>query len=192
MAGFLFNFTGGFRISLCAKQVYTEILSISSAQGARLALMTALFRAKMLNDCVPGSAVSIGDLVEYPMAFRKELCYATFCQLADIRGANREKIKAYDSFKVEPSQAIMKHTEVCNLALSLLMSTVGVGFKPATLQTVKSAWECLAAATPSTSDVTSIMSMPERVLSEIVEKPIAPDKWLEMARKRPDFLNTLA
>jgi len=188
MPGFIHNFTIGLRISFGSKQVYTEIENLSSAQCARLSLIIALFRDRMQYENVPGSFATLGEVVQHPMAYRREICYTAFCLLKDIREASREKIRSYAAFKILPSPEIKKHTEICDLALSLLMCTIGVAYNEAVLETVRYSWNRVASYPPIASDVALLMSMPEDVLSELRETPLETEKWLELARSTPDFL----
>jgi len=150
--------------------------------------MIALFRATKLNVQVPGGSFTISDVVQHPAAFRKELCYAAYCLLEDIRRESRDKIRSYSSFGILPSPTVKEHTEICDLALSLLMSTIGVGCSPSTLGAVKYAWGDIATYSPMEADIIVIMKMPEYIVHDIIEQPLETDAWLALARKSPDFL----
>jgi hypothetical protein len=180
-----------FRIWLCARQVVINTQSLTPAQGARLSLMIAHFRASLLDVPVPGGSATINEMVQHPMAFRSDLCYAAFSLLSDIRQASREEIKSYASFKVSPNPQIKEHTEICDLALSLLMSTLGVGCQPSTLEPVKYAWDYLATFPPGAADIALILNMPERIVNDLIGQPLTTWDWLELAGKRPDFLKSM-
>lgn len=191
MFGFFQSFATGLRISACAKQVCLEVESLTDVEGAHLALMTALFRNRMANIGVPDSSTTIGEVVRRPGTYRPEICHAAFCLLQAIREAGREKVRSYASFGVLPSPYLMRHTELCDLSLSLLMSTVGVGYRPSTLTAVRYAWERVASFTPGASDVELIMSLPEHIINDYFDLPLEAAQWLEMARKSPEFLSRL-
>jgi len=71
----------------------------------------------------------------------------------------------------------------------LLMSTIGVGCRPSTLEAVKYAWEHLATFSPNASDIATILNMPERIVNDVIGQPLETDEWLRLARKCPDFLS---
>jgi len=189
VAGFFQNFATGLRIGACARQVCVEVDDLTGLEGAHLALMTSLFRNRMLNIGVPNSSATISEVLQRPMAYRREICYAAFSLLQAIREASREKVRSYASFGVLPSPQIMRHTEICDLSLSLLMSTVGVGCRPSTLATVKYVWERVASSTPGPSDVELITSMPEHIINDYFDIPLEAEQWLALSRKSPDFLS---
>lgn len=189
MAGFFHNFATGLRIAACARQVCVEVEDLTALEGAHLALMTSLFRNRMLNVGVPDSSTTIGEVVQRPGAYRQEICYSAFCLLQAIREASRAKVRSYASFGVQPSPNIMRHTELCDLSLSLLMSTVGVGYRPSTLATVRYSWTRVASFSPGPSDVELIMSMPEHLINDYFDTPLKSEQWLDMSRKSPEFLN---
>jgi len=143
----------------------------------------------MLYDNVPGSFATINEVVQRPHAYRPEICYTAYHQLYAIREESREKIRSYASFKILPSPEFSNHIEICDLALSLLMCTIAVGYKPSTLDAVRCAWERMASFAPLASDVALIMNMPEDVVAELITTPLETEVWLEAARQSPDFLH---
>ena len=142
----------------------------------------------MLNIGVPDSSTTIGEVVQRPGAYRRDICLTAFSLLQAIRESSREKVRSYASFGVLPSPQIMRHTEICDLSLSLLMSTVGVGCRPSILISVEYAWERVASFIPGHSDVELVLSMPEHLINDYFDIPIDAEQWLEMSRKKPDFL----
>ena len=184
------NFLAELRIWLCAKHVLANLPSLTPAQGSRLALIIALLRTRALDVPVPGGNATLGEIVQRPTAYRSELCYTAFSLLRDIRQDSREKVRSYASFGILPNPKIKEHNEICDLALSLLMSTLGVGCKPNTLESVKYAWQHLATYSPDPSDVASIVNMPEHLVQDLIGDPIETDEWLQLARKNPEFLAT--
>jgi hypothetical protein len=188
MPGFIDNFLTEWRIGLGAKAVLKDIEKMSSTQGAHLALMLALFRSKMTEVQVLDRSVTVEDVVERPFTYRKELCLAAYYVLEDIREASRERVKSYESFGVSPDPAIMAHIEICDLALSILMSTVGVACSSSTLETVRYSWEQITAHIPTEKDVALAMLMPEYIVNDIIEQPLETDAWLKLGRNVPHFL----
>jgi hypothetical protein len=185
---FLQNFLAELRIWLCAKHVLANLPSLTPAQGSRLALIIALLRTRALDVPVPGGNATLGEIVQRPTAYRSELCYTAFSLLRDIRQDSREKVRSYASFGILPNPKVKEHNEICDLALSFLMSTIGVGCKPNTLDSVKYAWHQLATYSPDPSDVASIVNMPEHLVQDLIGDPIEPHEWLQLARQNPDFL----
>jgi hypothetical protein len=188
MSGYFADLVIGWRISQCGKQVVSDLQGLSQDQGAHLALMVALFRATILDVPVPGSSITINEVVQHPTAFRKELSYAAFSLLQAIREESREKIRSYEAFNIIPDPIVVEHTEMCDLALSLLMSTVGVGGKSSTLGVVKYAWEEVKAYSPSDADIALVMTMPEYIVDDIIRQPLETDRWLALARTVPEFM----
>lgn len=192
MAGLFPNLLTNLRLWFCAKQVVANVQALDPARSARLSLMVALFRAMNLDVQVPGGSTTVGAIVQHPTAYRAELCYAAFRLLGEMRQAGRDKIRNYESFKIRPSAIVTERIETCDLALSLLMSTVGVGCRPGTLEAVKFAWETVAAHAPTPADIDVIMKMPEYITNDIMEQPLETDRWLALAHKGPDFLKRTA
>jgi len=190
MAGFLSAYLSRLRFWYAAKQVCAEIQQLSSAQGAHLALTIALLRAKMSEVQAPGSSFAMSEVIQHPMAYREEICDAAFRLLKDMRQAEREKIRSYESFGVSPSPVLREHTELSDLGFSLLMSTLAVGCNPGILKTVKFSWETIATFSPLAANIEVLMTMPEYILNDEIVQPIETDRWLEMARTLPDFLKT--
>ena len=188
MAGYLADLAMGWRISQCGKKVVSDLQSLSSDQGAHLALMVALYRATILDVPVPGGSITLNEIVQRPTAFRREISYAAFSMLKAIREESREKIRSYEAFNIVPDPIVVEHTEMCDLALSLLMSTVGVGGKPSTLGVVKYAWQDVRDYSPNDADVALVMTMPEYIVDDLLQQPLETERWLELARTVPEFM----
>lgn len=192
MPGYFTDFLIRWRISQCGKQVVSDIQTLAPEQGCHLALMVALLRATTMGTAVPGSYVILNDVLQHPTAFRKELSYAAFCFLREIRESSREKMRSYASFNIVPDPIVVEHTEMCDLALGLLMSTVGLGYHPSTLSVVQYAWKDVTAFSPTDADVAVVMTMPEYIINDIIVQPLETAQWLELARKLPDFIKSEA
>jgi hypothetical protein len=188
MAGFFAEYLKGLRIALCARQVVANILSLSPEQGCRLALILALYRARMLNFPVPGGMGTISEMVQHPAAYRKELCYTAFRLLRDMRQISREEMQSYASFKISPAPKVKEQAQICDLAFSLLMTTVGTGYRPSTLEAATYAWNHLATFSPTAADIGLIMKMPEYIVHDVIVQPLETEEWIELARQGPDFL----
>jgi len=175
---------------MCAKQVSIKLHSIPSAHGAHVALMAALIKTEMLNDRVPGGSATVREIAESPMTYPRELCYTAFRLLKDMRERARVRVRSYAANKILPPPDVLGHMELCDLALSLWMTTIGVGCTTSTLERVNSCWRRVASYDPSASDVKAIMLRSDYGFCTFKRQPIATKEWIWLANKMPAFLET--
>ena len=176
------------RISMCANLVYTELQNITPAQGAHVALMAAVIKTEMLNNCVPGGSATVRQVAESPVTYSKELCYTAFCILEDMRELARARVRSYTTNMIVPPRDVLGHMELCDLALSLWMVTIGVGCSASTLEQVCFCWNQVASFSPSASDIKAIMLRSDYGCCTFRGQPIATKEWIWLASKMPDFI----
>jgi hypothetical protein len=102
---------------MCAKHVSTKLQSITSAQGAHVALMAALIKTEMLKDRIPEGVATVREIAESPVTYTKELCFSAFCLLEGMRELARARVRSYAANKILPPPDVLGHMELCDLAL---------------------------------------------------------------------------
>jgi hypothetical protein len=173
---------------MCSNLVFTELQSITPAQGAHVALMAAVIKTEMLKDRVPGGSATIRDIAESPATYSKELCYTAFCILEGMRELARARVRSYTTNRIVPPRDVLGHMELCDLALSLWMVTIGVGCSASTLEQVSSCWNHVASFSSSASDIKAIMLRSDYGCCTFRGQPIATNEWIWIASQRPAFL----
>jgi hypothetical protein len=171
----------------CAKQVASKLQCVTEDQGCQVALMAALIKVQMMREREPGGIATAEEIADNPFNYARDQCYTAFCLLEDVRELAREKIRGHVANKTTPPPEICLHMEICDLALSLWMGTIGVGCTRGGMKAVAASWKFLASLPTSRSDVLRTMEILS--LDESMSKPpIMPDEWLNLSRRLPEFL----
>jgi hypothetical protein len=153
--------------------------------------MAALMKAQMMNERMPGSIATIRDIADNPTKFTWEQCHAAYWLLGDLREAARQELRMRIAHKSIPPSEVILQMEICDLALSLWMATIGVGCTSGGLKAVSHSWKFIASLPVAERDILRLRDefahLGESALAQFAA--LETDEWISLARKIPAFLS---
>ena len=173
------------------QQVAWKLKCVTEEQGCRVALMAALFKSQMMNELAPGSVATIREIADNPKKFTWEQCHSAYWLLGDIREAARQELRLRIANKSIPPPEVRLQMEICDLALSLWMATIGVGCTSGGLKAVSCSWKFIASLAVAECDILRLRNEFAHFGESALEPFAALEtgEWIALARKIPEFLS---